>query len=85
MSDKPLMQSMEFHSSPVRGLLLAMALAILVIFVLPIIVLKALRAAPPQAPVAMVDAAPPSMIKQDSGRLPRPQAPPPELLQYPLP
>jgi hypothetical protein len=60
-----------------------MALAIVLIFVLPIIVLKALRAAPPQAPVAMVNASLPSMIRQDTERLPKPQAPPPELMQYP--
>jgi hypothetical protein len=83
MSDEPLMQSMQSHSSSVRGLLLAMALAVILIFVLPIIVLKALRAAHPQAPVAIVDASLPSRIKQDTERLPKPQRPPPELMQYP--
>jgi hypothetical protein len=83
MNDKPLMQSMETHSSPVRGLLLAMALAVALIFVLPIIVLKALRAASPQFPVAVVNAPMPSLIKQDSASLPKPQPPPAELLKYP--
>jgi hypothetical protein len=44
-------------ASPVRGLLLAISLAVILIFVLPIIVLKALRAASPQAPEAVVNAA----------------------------
>jgi len=74
---------METTASPVRGLLLAMALAVVLIFVLPIIVLKALRAAPPQAPVSIGTSSMPSMIKQDSASLPKPQPPPPELLRYP--
>jgi hypothetical protein len=74
---------MESHSSPVRGLLLAMGLAVILIFVLPIIVLKALRAAAPQASVAIINAALPSTIKKDNTRLPKPQAPSPELLQFP--
>jgi hypothetical protein len=74
---------MQSPSSPVRGLLLAMALAVILIFVLPIIVLKALRAASSQAPVAVVNATLPSMIKQDSASLPKPQAPPLELLRHP--
>ena len=77
------MTTMASHSSPVRGLLLAMALAVVLIFVLPIIVLKALRTASPQTPVAVVNATLPSMIKQDSASLPKPQAPPHELLRYP--
>jgi hypothetical protein len=60
-----------------------MALAIVVIFVLPIIVLKALRAAPPQAPEAIVNTSLPSRIKLESASFPKPQPPPPELLQYP--
>jgi hypothetical protein len=70
-------------ASPVRGLLLAVALAVVLIFVLPIIVLKALRAAHPQAPVPVINATLPLMIKQDSASLPKPQPPPLELLRYP--
>jgi hypothetical protein len=41
------------------------------------------RAAPPQTPVAVASSAMPSMIKQDNASLPKPQPPPPELMQYP--
>jgi hypothetical protein len=62
-----------------------MALAVILIFVLPIIVLKALRAAPPQTPVAVASSAMPSMIKQDNASLPKPQPPPKQLLNHSLP
>jgi hypothetical protein len=82
MSDKSLMQSMETHSSPIRGLLLAMALAVALIFVLPIIVLKAVRSAP-QAPTPVVSAPVSRVLPQPNESLPKPQPPPPELMQYP--
>jgi hypothetical protein len=85
INDERVMQStVESDSARVRCLLWATALAVVIIFVLPIILFKTLRSAPAQVPLTVTNSSvPPVKFKQRSEMLPKPQAPSRELMQYP--